>query len=339
MARPRKKINEKLPPYVYPNNGRYEYRPHLGGGKLGRGVRLCSAQATLTEIWSAYDKVKNGVTVRTLEWLFTEYLRSPRFLSLKPRTQKDYQGYRAHIISQKTKSNRAFGDVSLEAITTPVLRRYMDRAKEKRGPVSANRHYAFMQAAFKWGVEYGKVKSSPCSGIKKFPEKARVRYVTNAEYGLCYRAAPVSLKIFMELAYLCRLRAIEAVSLREDDCLVAGLRIDRVKGSRKQIIAWSPRLRAAVDKALARPKSPSAVALIRNRRGDAYTVSGIGSNWQKVIRPLFENGRLLERYTLHDLKAKGVSDFEGDKFKASGHKTRAMVAVYDRKLEVIEPTH
>ena len=46
----------------------------------------------------------------------------------------------------------------------------------------------------------------------------------------------------------------------------------------------------------------------------------------------------IERFTFQDLKAKGVSDFDGDKKKASGHKSEAMVAVYDRKITEIEPT-
>jgi hypothetical protein len=45
-----------------------------------------------------------------------------------------------------------------------------------------------------------------------------------------------------------------------------------------------------------------------------------------------------ERFTFQDLKAKGASDFEGDKRQASGHKSESMVAVYDRKTLEIEST-
>ena len=36
-----------------------------------------------------------------------------------------------------------------------------------------------------------------------------------------------------------------------------------------------------------------------------------------------------ERFTTHDLKRKGVSDAEGDKLAASGHRSAAMLRVYD----------
>jgi len=38
-----------------------------------------------------------------------------------------------------------------------------------------------------------------------------------------------------------------------------------------------------------------------------------------------------ERFTIHDLKAKGITDTEGDnKLAASGHRDPRMLAVYDR---------
>ena len=47
---------------------------------------------------------------------------------------------------------------------------------------------------------------------------------------------------------------------------------------------------------------------------------------------------LKERFTFHDLKAKGVSDFQGEKRDAAGHKTVAMAEVYDRKKGRVPPT-
>lgn len=52
------------------------------------------------------------------------------------------------------------------------------------------------------------------------------------------------------------------------------------------------------------------------------------------MKQALANG-LKESFTLHDLKAKGVSDHDK---KASGHKTKKMHAVYDRKRGVVAPT-
>tara|TARA_B100000745_G_scaffold292648_1_gene233739 strand:- start:1091 stop:1372 length:282 start_codon:yes stop_codon:yes gene_type:complete len=40
-------------------------------------------------------------------------------------------------------------------------------------------------------------------------------------------------------------------------------------------------------------------------------------------------------FTFHDIKAKSISDYEGDKQRFSGHKTRAQMESYNRKGDVV----
>lgn len=47
---------------------------------------------------------------------------------------------------------------------------------------------------------------------------------------------------------------------------------------------------------------------------------------------------LKQRFSLHDLKAKGITDTTGDKRAAGGHRTTQMVDVYDRLPPVVKPT-
>ena len=51
---------------------------------------------------------------------------------------------------------------------------------------------------------------------------------------------------------------------------------------------------------------------------------------------MIKNG--IEPFNFHDLKAKGVSDLEGNKQEASGHRTSRQVAIYDRKKHKVKPT-
>ena len=46
------------------------------------------------------------------------------------------------------------------------------------------------------------------------------------------------------------------------------------------------------------------------------------------------DGELNIDFTFHDIKAKAISDYEGNKQEFSGHKTAAQVAIYDRKIKV-----
>ena len=51
-----------------------------------------------------------------------------------------------------------------------------------------------------------------------------------------------------------------------------------------------------------------------------------------MMKMALEKG-LKERFTFHDLKAKGVTDFDGDKQKAAGYRSVQMPDVYNRKPE------
>ena len=68
------------------------------------------------------------------------------------------------------------------------------------------------------------------------------------------------------------------------------------------------------------------------KTGGPYTANGFKANWQKLKYEGMD-------WTFHDLKAKGISDFEGDKQALSGHKSRLQMERYNRtpdRVEVID---
>ena len=74
--------------------------------------------------------------------------------------------------------------------------------------------------------------------------------------------------------------------------------------------------------------------LIHDKNGLPITYAAFKDAWQRLMKKALANG-LKERFNFHDIKAKGVSDH---KHKHSGHKSAAMKAVYDRKLDKVEGT-
>jgi len=76
--------------------------------------------------------------------------------------------------------------------------------------------------------------------------------------------------------------------------------------------------------------------IVNDGKGSSIRVERFKTAWQRLMKKVVLQG--IKRFTFQDLKAKGVSEFEGDKKKASGHKSESMVAVYDRKLTEIEST-
>ena len=107
---------------------------------------------------------------------------------------------------------------------------------------------------------------------------------------------------------------------------------------KEQIKAWSPRLRAAVKLA----KSAAATSfkyVVSSPQGGKVTEAAFDTAWRKARATAAKKHPELEfDFTFHDVKAKAISDYEGDKQKFSGHKTPQMVATYDRKTEIVD-TH
>lgn len=352
MGRPRKS-KRHVPPYVYLAKGRWFWREYLGGGKFGREIRLGDADATDQELWDAYlMTVGTGTKLGTVERLFEAFLASKEFARRANKTQAEYRRYAKHICDTKLRDGRRFGELVAKRITIPVVRKLMDKRGEGR-PIAANREQEFISAAYQWGIERSLAHVNPAAGVTAFPEKPRTRLVSDKEYKAVYERANPYVKVAMEFAYLCRLRRIEiigpdlkdirqgedtkVIGLRELHVENAGLRVIRAKGSKEQIIKWTQRLRDAVAAARALPGDNPDGHLVHDRNGNKIRATAFQSAWMRAMTQAVKKDKI-ERFTFHDLKAKGVSDFVGDKLKASGHKSPKQAEEYNRKLDQVKST-
>tara|TARA_B100002003_G_C13597319_1_gene308355 strand:- start:85 stop:498 length:414 start_codon:yes stop_codon:yes gene_type:complete len=136
------------------------------------------------------------------------------------------------------------------------------------------------------------------------------------------------------------MRKSEILKATKNQVKDKGFDTKRLKGSRDTLTLWSDRLNQAIQAAYQLPSKVSHMSedapLIHNKWGVAIKKSAFESAWQRLKTKMKKAG--IEPFTFHDLKAKGVSDFEGNKQDASGHKTAAQVAVYDRKKKEVKPT-
>ncbi len=149
----------------------------------------------------------------------------------------------------------------------------------------------------------------------------------------------------MEIAYLCRMRASEVRGLLEDRHLLEnGVFVERGKGSANEITQWSERLQKAVDDA--REFCSTGPTRVQDRplfNGGVIPKTSFDSAWRRVRAQAMQTGltidgeqvTLTEPFNFHDIKAKGVTDHE---LKASGHRSKKMTAVYDRKPEIVKAT-
>lgn len=234
-------------------------------------------------------------------------------------------------------------------------------------PTKANKLLRYLRRLFAWGVRQGHCTKNPAKGVKPAKERKRSGMPEHPIYAAVLQLArergarkphtagscPPYLWCVMEIAYLCRMRGIEVVGLTDAHETSEGLRVSRVKGSRDNVVLWNPRLRAAWDGALAiraaihgRPANRGRPVPIRpeerfvfvNQSGDRLSKSALNQAWQDLMRMAIKEGVITEkqRFTLHGLKHRGITDTKGDKKRASGHKSDAMLVRYDHEVPVVE---
>lgn len=322
--RQRNTDDQWMPPRVYRGRSAYEWKP-AGGGT----VRLCGLDASKAAVWTAYERVVAETRTRfDFNKLADMYFASADFSRRKPNTKDDYRRSAKLLLA-------TFGTVPPNTIRPEDVRRYMDL----RGTVSmvrANRERSMLSTIMAWGYERGLVKANPCTGVKTFAESSRERYVTDAEYAAVLAIAPPMVQAAMEIAYRCAARQQDVLDRQRQHLQEDGLYIRQGKTGKQQIKAWTVELRAAIDLAAAQPSRLGTMWIIHNRAGQRYTRSGFNSIWGRLVKKALAQGLIGESFTFHDLKAKGVSDFEGDKQKFSGHKTRAQMEDYNRKPELVQ---
>lgn len=353
MGRKRKPENKLLPDYVYPRKERgcYIYRPHLGGGKLGKPKRLCSIDAPISEIWKAYESLE-GHADNTIQWLLDTYNESDESKSHAKSVQKQQIGYRNSLVNAVGAKGGKFGDLPLEVVNRLMIRRYLDVAKFKIG---ANRHVQYLKAAWNWANQrYPQVPQiNPCAGVKLNEEKTRDRYVEEWEFELVQAVINRTtrspyLSVMMDLAYLCRLRCIEVRNLRESHIEGDYIRIIRSKGSLGELTRISPRLLAAINAAKKMfPNAPVPIKggpyLLHNAKGQRISKNKFDSAWKRVMEKAVEKGieidgviiKLDEPFHFHDIKGMGITDHPE---QWGGHKSEAQRLDYIKKLRVIDAT-
>lgn len=330
-----------LPNYVYriESKDRVIWREYVRGAGFVRTVTLndeaghpLPASASHREILEAYGRQIAKSEGRTLGWLLGLYFKSRQFSDLAPATQRNYQIHARTIAGMEGAGGRTFGDVGVRKITPPLVAKYRDRRAGNK--ISANRELQFLSAVFGWAIEQGHAQSNPCKGVRKFPGQKRDRYIEDWEFDLVADMAPDYVAVAMELAYLLRARRAEVLALRRDDVTDAGVYLRRSKGSEDETTTWTPRLRDAVQAARAVNRDVISPWLLHCPRGKPIKAAAFDTAWQRLMGKALESG-LRERFTFHDIKAKGITDH---KEQRGGHKSERMRQIYVRKAPMVEAT-
>lgn len=322
---------EQLPDYVYwvpDGKGRWVYR-HATDGKL-KSIRLGGPDATLLDLLQAHSQIVAPKQSETLQALVQAFETSRDWGELSAHTRQDYRKCANVILNTKTAQGQLVGQTRPADWSPGSVRSYLERRAEASRS-RANHELRYLRRLFGWAYERDLMATNPARGVRVLKEAPRQRYVSAQEYEsfmtyLSTTGYPYLIPV-SELAYLCRLRLSEVLDLKRQDIREEGLYAARRKGSKDALTGWTDRLRAAVNAALALHGPIAGLYLIPSATHGRQSETTVQTAWQRSMKAWADQGN--ERWTIHDLKRAGISDTEGDKLAASGHRSLAMLKVYD----------
>lgn len=333
----------------------------------GRPARTTVAQreAKLSDLHAIAERGEAAGTVRAIA---KAYHDSAKFRELAATTRADYEYSRDVLIGQRTAAGGTVGDLVADRLRTHHLQKLVDRVAGEGTPTKAAKMLRYSRLLFSWALRRGLVKENPAKGLEAPKERKQQRLPTQQAYDalLAYAIAAAArtsrtkgsharyLPLVMELGYLCRLRGIETLTLTEAQEEPEGIRTNRRKGSRDNVVQWTPRLRGVWDAALGYRKTVIDATtrvhrfraderqIILAENGEPLTKSGLDSAWQRLVRAAIKDGVITaeERFSLHDLKRKGGTDTPGtraEKQDALGL-TEQMMNVYDKSVPLVKPS-
>lgn len=344
------------------------YTLNYDEGGRQRRKNIASRTASLSELHRIMEE-RDGVDRNSLVYLCEQFHSSTQFSKLKPNTKDDYCYCRDVLLTIPTKLNMPLGELAVRKFTPALVQRLVDRIADEGTPSKAAHALRYLRRTMQWGRNRGYVDSNPAMGIEAPVERKRRRLPAQGvmkmlierarERGQLKRgqkgACPAYLWYVMEIGYLCRLRGIETVTLTDANALEDGVLTNRRKGSRDNVVRWSPRLLTAWQAAEAYrsvvwhknsiPVSREAVRrpLIVAAHGGPLKKSSLDTAWQRFITNAVEAGAITteQRFGLHDLKRRGITDTPGtraQKQEASGHRDESMMDVYDLSVPRVTPS-
>ena len=354
---------KKLPVGVYWNRrDRYWYtilrepKPHRR--------RIAGPDALMSELNKAVEQLR-GVRHETLDHMLGQFAESGRFKGLAAATREDYGYCRLALQRHKTKLGCSFAELDRAKISTPLIQKLIDTIANTH-PSKANHIKRYLSAAYKWGIQRGYVSNNPALVVEQTNERRAHRmpredtmhnviaFLRERGSFSGRRAGAVAPYVWAvaEIAYRLRLRSVEVRMLTDDSATDGGIIVVRTKGSAGNITRWSPELREAWGWLVARrariwlkkgvPQATLVRPLVVAEDGSALSKSALNSAWKRAMAVAIEAKVIAphERFGLHGLKHRGVTDTPGtkaDKKLASGHKSDAMVDLYDHEVPTVNP--
>ena len=370
---------DALPAGIYWEDNRwYILEPHPEGGRP-RKRTVAYAPARLSELHAIMELAKGGDVRGTLSYVCDQFENSTEFKELSADTQRDYRWCAESACNYVLSDGKLMGTMPVARMNVPMVQRLVEvlaTGRPVKGvqpeilprPSKANHVLRYLRRMFGWAIRFGLAEHNPAKGVRQVKEKADDKMPTPEAFAAVQDfvrargqlkahtrgSVPPYLDAVMTLAYNLRLRGIEVTTLTDAHMEKAGIRSNRRKGSRDNVTRWNSELRAAWDWLIEYrrktmdankrpiPLKPERRRLLVSQSGTPLTRSALSTAWQRAITMAILERIIPEedRFTLHGLKHRGITDTKGTravKHDAGGHATMEMTNRYDHDLPLVSP--
>jgi len=285
-------VPRSLPKRLHRKHGSYYYVSRVNG-KV-RWLKLAKDYGEALRKWAELEGGRPSIEW-TVETAIAHYLKVSAN-RLKDATLESYTAAAKQILP-------VLGSIAIDALTKNQVYTYV----VKRGNVAANRERALLSATYTHLTMAGVFNGpNPAAGLQfRNPEKARRRYVTDAELTRLMDAARGRMKLVVRFAYLTGIRQADIIGMRLTSATEAGIAYVDGKTGKDHLIAWTDELRS-IWKAARGARIGDAV-LFLTQDGTQYTSDGFKASWRHVkLRAKLKDVRF------HDLRRKTGSDADDD---------------------------
>ena len=219
----------------------------------------------------------------------------------------------------------------------------LDRVRE-RAPITANRLHGALSRLFNFAAERGIIEDSPCTRIKKPPEKGRSRVLTDSEIKLLWKALDIDnteidiyriSKLALKMVLLTGQRPGEVCGMawnEIDNEDFWNIPAERMKGKEPNRVPLTNMALNVIEQARLYSGGKSFVFASSHKSDSPVSTQALA---KAILRHREEMG-FKERFTPHDLRRTlrtrlaelGIDDVVAE--RVLGHKLQGIMAIYNR---------
>lgn len=307
----RRKTDRHLPACMYRKHGAYWLVRENRWHRLGTDL-----QSALVEYARLRERPKGGMAR-----LIDDALDQMR-PKLKPSTAAQYE-----VAAKKLR------EILAEFEPAQVRPKHVAAIKVamRDHPNMANRCLSVLRSVFALAVEWQMVESNPCIGIKRHTETKRDRYLTDEEIAAIRAHCSPRMQCMIDVLFLTGQRISDVLTIRLADLTTEGIKFRQGKTGAKLLVAWTPELRAVIERARSLGGNIRALTLFYNRKGKTPDYRTVKGQWDAACKKAgIENARI------HDIRAKSLTHAKRqglDPTALAGHASAAMTERYIRARE------